>query len=148
MLYRRPHESPLHANLRNSITALRTLQDKRHGPRLARNPSSAGSHSAEPPSPVNDRRPRRRSYERVRPPQFSPQSPLSPASGASFEIPPVAPEAPTSPVTTSTSATTNTSRSMRSDAIQYHWIKDIFKFYETETRLPRSREKLAPFTLV
>lgn len=144
VMYRRPRETPLLVSLRNNIHALRALQDKRHGPRLARtplnrNPSSAGS--AEPSSPVNDRRPRRRSYERIRPHQFSPQSPLSPVSGASFDIPPAAPDAPTSPVTTSTSATTNTSRSAKSDAIQYHWIKEIFAAFETETPLPRSRGK-------
>lgn len=139
------HDGPLHTGLRNSIRELVVSQARRWKPRLTRMapypaPSSSGSQSAEPGSPVNDRRRRRRSYERMRPPHLSPQSPMSPVSGTSSDIPPAAPDAPSSPVTTtSTSATTNTSQSNKSEAVEYHWIKEVLTSYETETPLPRAR---------
>ncbi|KAJ5590774.1 hypothetical protein N7450_004746 [Penicillium hetheringtonii] len=106
---------------------------------LGRNPPSTGSGSGistAPSSPTSDRRARRGSFERSRPPHLSPQSPLSPISGDfNIPIPPLAPEAPSSPLTGSASATTNTSQSVRSDVIQNHWIKDAFNCLEPNTRL-------------
>ncbi|KAJ5644954.1 hypothetical protein N7507_010965 [Penicillium longicatenatum] len=102
-----------------------------------------------PISPVSDRdHRRRRSFERVRPAHLSPQSPLSPSSGTgtfSDSIPPSVPEAPYSPLTGSVSATTNTSHSTQNDAIQYHWIKEIFSSYDTETAIPNGPEKAGCF---
>ncbi|KAJ5918856.1 hypothetical protein N7454_010000 [Penicillium verhagenii] len=101
-----------------------------------------------PISPVSDRdRRHRRSFERPRPPHLS-QAPLSPSSGTgtfSDSIPPSAPDAPPTPLTGSVSATTTTttttSRSTRNDAIKYHWVRDIFSTYDTETALPNSPER-------
>lgn len=117
---------------------------------LGRNPPSS-SGSTDPPSPVSDRRPRRRSFERPRPQHPSPRTPLSPqspSSGAFFDIPPTAPEAPGAPSSTltgSTSATTATSQSTQSDAIQYHWIKEAFSSYDSETPLPNTSDKAGCF---
>jgi hypothetical protein len=44
-------------------------------------------------------------------------------------------------LTGSVSATTNTSHSTQNDAIQYHWIKEIFSSYDTETAIPNGPEK-------
>jgi len=128
-------------------------QEKRAAARLARmssrNPSSGGSTN--PPSPVSDRRPRRRSFERTRPPHLSPQSPLSPISGVFSDLPPAAPDAPEVPdtpsstLTGSTSATPATSRSTTSEAVQYHWIKEAFSSYDSETRIPNSPDKAGCF---
>lgn len=146
------NDSPLLAGFRNGIKTLLAAQEKRLAPRMARlslgrNPPSSSS-VPEPASPPTERRRsqnqrRRRSFERPRPPHLSPQSPLSPASGTftDIPIPPSAPEAPSSPLTGSASATTNTSVSTQSDVIQYHWIKDVFTSYGSETPLPPSTEK-------
>ncbi|KAJ6011117.1 hypothetical protein N7451_002529 [Penicillium sp. IBT 35674x] len=105
-----------------------------------------------PISPVSDRdHRRRRSFERPRPANqahLSPQSPLSPSSGTgtfSDSIPPSVPEAPYSPLTGSVSATTNTSHSTQNDAIQYHWIREIFSSYDTETAIPNGPEEAGCF---
>ncbi|KAJ5155555.1 hypothetical protein N7492_008358 [Penicillium capsulatum] len=155
----RGHDSPLLAGFRSGVKSLLAVQEKRLVPSLSRlslgrNPPSSGS-AAEPISPVSDRRRndrrRRRSYERTRPPGLSPQSPLSPVSGTFSDVPPSVPEAPGSPLTGSASATTNTSTnaststSIQPDVIQYHWIKDVFTGYDTETPLPPSREKAGCF---
>lgn len=148
----RGHDSPLLAGFRSGIKSLLAAQEKRLAPRLSRmslgrNPSSSGN-AVEPASPVSDRRRsdtrrRRRSYERTRPPHLSPQSPLSPVSGTFSDIPPSVPEAPGSPLTGSASATTNasTNTSMQPDIIQFHWIKEVFTSYDTETALPQTRVK-------
>ncbi|KAL4897115.1 hypothetical protein BDV59DRAFT_169828 [Aspergillus ambiguus] len=98
-------------------------------------PSSASSNSADPGSPVSDRRPpKRRSYERARP-QMSPQSPLSPASGGFFDIPP-APDAPGSPVTSSA-----TSQSLSStNTVADHWAKRVFLDEHPSTPIPNHGE--------
>ncbi|KAJ5095413.1 hypothetical protein NUU61_004769 [Penicillium alfredii] len=143
------NDSPLQAGFRNGIKTLLAAQDKRLAPRLGRmslgrNPSSSGN-STEPSSPVSDRRPRRRSYERARPPHLSPQSPLSPSSGGFSDIPPSVPEAPSSPLTASTTATaataTTNSQSATGDAIQYHWAKQVFNSCDTSTPIPQTSEK-------
>src|SRR5699024_5839543 len=103
-------DAPLMAGLRNSIQSLVVAQEHRSDMRLGR-PSldehlSSSSNSASIGSPIGDRRPRtRRSYERTRPPQCSPQSPLSPSSTAfSSDFPPSAPDVPGSPLTSSTTS--------------------------------------------
>ncbi|KAJ5167973.1 uncharacterized protein N7482_003567 [Penicillium canariense] len=140
------HESPLLTGYRNGMKALLAEQDKRLAPRLGRlslgrNPpsTSSTSTSTDLPSPRSDRRPplRQRSYERSRPPHLSPTSP-SPSSATFSDFPPSVPEVPSSPLG-STSAT-NTSQSTHSDAIQYHWIKEVFSTHETETPIPTGRE--------
>ncbi|KAJ6096205.1 hypothetical protein N7486_006951 [Penicillium sp. IBT 16267x] len=102
-----------------------------------------------PISPVSDRdHRRRRSFERVRPAHLSPQAPLSPSSGTgtfSDSIPPSVPEAPHSPLNGSVSATTNTSHSTQNDAIQYHWVREIFSSYNTETAIPNGPERAGCF---
>lgn len=110
---------------------------------VARPPSRGEPLS--PTSPVSDRdHRRRRSFERPRPPHLSPQPPLSPSSGTgtfSDSIPPSVPEAPYSPLNGSVSATTNTSHSTQNDAIQYHWVREIFSSYDTETAIPNGPEE-------
>ncbi|KAJ5287628.1 hypothetical protein N7478_003314 [Penicillium angulare] len=112
----------------------------------SRNRPLSSGNGAEPISPVGDRR-RRRSFERARPfnPQ-SPQSPLSPSSGTfSDSFPPSVPDPPSSPLTGSVSATTTTSQSTQNDILTYHWVKDVFNSYRTETAIPESSEKAGCF---
>lgn len=151
--YKRPtdhrsprHESPLLAGSRSSMKLLLVEQEKRLAPRLervslGRNPPSTSSTSTDQPSPRNERRPahRQRSYERSRPPHLSPQSPQSPSSASFSDFPPSAPEVPSSPL--GSASATGTSQSTHSDAIQYHWIKDVFSTYDTETPIPPGRER-------
>ncbi|KAJ5722632.1 hypothetical protein N7488_000667 [Penicillium malachiteum] len=101
----------------------------------------------DPPSPVSDRdRRRRRSFERVRPSHLSPQSPLSPSSGTfSDSIPPSVPEAPSSPLTGSGSAGTANSQSTQNDAIQYHWVREVFSSYNTNTAIPDTADRAGCF---
>ncbi|KAJ5728267.1 hypothetical protein N7493_004597 [Penicillium malachiteum] len=110
-------------------------------------PPSRGHVVIDPPSPVSDRdRRRRRSFERVRPSHLSPQSPLSPSSGTfSDSIPPSVPEAPSSPLTGSGSAGTANSQSTQNDAIQYHWVREVFSSYNTNTAIPDTTERAGCF---
>ncbi|GLI73218.1 hypothetical protein PoHVEF18_001432 [Penicillium ochrochloron] len=144
------HESPLLAGSRSSMKMLLSEQEKRLAPRLARmslgrNPPSTSSTSTDQPSPRNERRPplRQRSYERSRPPHLSPQAPLSPSSASFSDFPPSVPEVPSSPL--GSASATGTSHSTHSDAIEYHWIKDVFSTYETETPIPPGRERAGCF---
>ncbi|PKX92185.1 uncharacterized protein P174DRAFT_462650 [Aspergillus novofumigatus IBT 16806] len=76
-------ETPLMSGLRNNLKGLLIQQEDRLTPRfsgLSLGTPSSSTTSAEPGSPVSDRRPRnRRSYERARPSHRSPQSPLQSA---------------------------------------------------------------------
>ncbi|KAJ5888010.1 hypothetical protein N7495_008051 [Penicillium taxi] len=132
ILQKKTHHNPDLAIYRENLRNLDAVQEKRLAPRfsrtpLGRNPSSGDRYGPEPVSPVDDRPRRRRSYERPRPKhQTSPLSPLSPSSGGFSDVPPVAPEAPSSPLTESTSATTTTTTQSTHEAIEYHWIKEIF----------------------
>lgn len=121
-------------------------QDKRLAPRLARTslgrkPPSTSSTSTDQPSPRKERRPplRQRSYERSRPPHISPQSPLSPSSASFSDFPPSVPEVPSSPL--GSASATGTSQSTRSDVFEYHWVKEVFSTYDTETPIPPGRER-------
>lgn len=138
------------------MKTLMASQEQRVAARFAR--MSLGRHppssdSTDPPSPVSDRRPRRRSFERTRPSHSSPQSPLSPQSSVSnpfSDFPPSAPEAPYTPdasstLTGSTSATTATSQSTQSDAVQYHWIREAFTNYGSGTPIPSSSDRAGCF---
>lgn len=138
------------------MKSLMASQEQRVAARFARmslNRNPPSSDSTDPPSPVSDRRPRRRSFERPRPPHLSPQSPLSPLSPVSnpfFDIP-AAPEAPHSPdalsstMTGSTSTTTATTQSTHSEAVQYHWIKEAFTNYGSGTPIPNTSDKAGCF---
>ncbi|CAG8280722.1 unnamed protein product [Penicillium salamii] len=131
--------------LRNGIKILCDVQASHITERirrvpLHRNPSSSGS--AEPVSPISDRRaPRRRSYERTRPAHASPTSPMSPSSGTYSDFPPSVPDVPGSPMTSATSATTATSRSANTDFSRTHWAQAAFKTPSTSTPLPRVGER-------
>ncbi|KAJ5648202.1 hypothetical protein N7490_004574 [Penicillium lividum] len=123
----------------------------RHASRPISRPPSRGNivEPQSPISPISDRdRRRRRSFERSRPLNLSPQSPLSPSSGTgtfSDSIPPSVPEAPHSPLTGSASATTTNSHSTQQDTLKYHWVRDIFSSYDTETALRNAPEKAGCF---
>ncbi|CAG8022139.1 unnamed protein product [Penicillium salamii] len=131
--------------LRNGIKILCDVQTSHITERirrvpLHRNPSSSGS--AEPVSPISDRRaPRRRSYERTRPAHASPTSPMSPSSGTYSDFPPSVPDVPASPMTSATSATTATSRSANTDFSRAHWAHAAFKTPSTSTPLPRVEQR-------
>ncbi|KAJ5674186.1 hypothetical protein N7462_009625 [Penicillium macrosclerotiorum] len=149
----RGSESLLFVTLRSNIKTLVADQEKRLAPRLGR--MNFGRHSflarewppsstsTESPSPANDWRPRRRSYDRSRPSHASPQSPQSPSSGTFSDWPPSVPDAPSSPLGSTTATTT--SRSTHSEAVQYHWVKDVFSGFDTETPLPPARERAGCF---
>ncbi|GFF49808.1 hypothetical protein IFM51744_07178 [Aspergillus udagawae] len=131
-------DTSLMSGLRNNFKGLLIQQENRLTPRfggLSLGTPSSSTTSAEPGSPVSDRRPRnRRSYERARPSHRSPQSPLSPSSGTFSDIPPSAPDAPGSPTTTST---TTTSQSAASNTlVSDHWAKRVFLDEITMTPIP------------
>ncbi|KAJ5390571.1 uncharacterized protein N7496_001639 [Penicillium cataractarum] len=144
------HESPLLAVSRSNTKVLLVEQEKRLAPRLARlslgrKPPSTGSTSTDQPSPRKERRPplRQRSYERSRPPHVSPQSPTSPSSASFSDFPPSVPEVPSSPL--GSASATGTSQSTHSDVIEYHWVKEVFSTYDTETPIPPGRERAGCF---
>ncbi|GES58531.1 hypothetical protein ATEIFO6365_0004068200 [Aspergillus terreus] len=130
----------LMATLRVGFKELQFHQEQQLAAQLAAvslsSPSSASSNSADPGSPVSDRRPpKRRSYERTRP-QTSPQSPLSPASGGFIDIPPTVPDAPSSPVTSSATSQTLSS----TNTVAEHWAKRVFLDEHTTTLIPNDGE--------
>lgn len=136
-------DTPLMTGLRNGLKTLRIQQNNRLAAAhlgsvsLSTRSSSSMSNSADPGSPVSDRRPRnRRSYERARPPHASPTSPTSLSSAASSDFPPSAPEAPGSPVTSST-----TSQSVDSNVLSDHWAKRVFLEEHSRTRIPYVGER-------
>ncbi|KAH2162989.1 hypothetical protein KXV44_004039 [Aspergillus fumigatus] len=131
-------ETPLLSGLRNNLKGLLIQQENRLTPRfsgLSLGTPSSSTTSAEPGSPVSDRRPRnRRSYERARPSHRVPQPPLSPSSGTFSDIPPSAPDAPGSPTTGSTTTTSQSAGS--TTLVSDHWAKRVFLDEITMTPIP------------
>ncbi|KAI2793083.1 hypothetical protein POX_b03130 [Penicillium oxalicum] len=146
------HESFLLAASRDGMKSLLAVQEQRILPQLGRmslerNPPSTGSASTgtdQSKARRGRQTPyRKKSYERSRPTQFSPQYPLSPSDTSFSDFPPTVPEVPSSPLE-SVSAT-GTSRSTHSDVTRDHWIKEIFTTFETMTPIPRGRERAGCF---
>ncbi|KAM0110724.1 hypothetical protein ACP6JB_003511 [Aspergillus fumigatus] len=139
-------ETPLLSGLRNNLKGLLIQQENRLTPRfsgLSLGTPSSSTTSAEPGSPVSDRRPRnRRSYERARPSHRVPQPPLSPSSGTFSDIPPSAPDAPGSPTTGSTTTTSQSAGS--TTLVSDHWAKRVFLDEITMTPIPYVGERSAP----